>query len=522
MSIRQDKLKGNNTQKFIITIVDSVSKEPIDEIKWNDTNLEIKEAHGVSFDWTADGMDCPNMEITPFATDKYSAIDVGNWKFTITTVSKTDPSNRLSTEFDFEVLPFTPFSVENKNEQLSQRELKEKSHSITVQLLDPHNFDQDGEWQPVPVSGDRWAHVTNLEVTDGNGVTWDCKRSSTEGEYILTPYSADGRLRSVAPGTYEFTVTGTYDDGDLENWTASAVISLTVTEEPARQLDLDVTIPPDAFPQSRYHMKDADPIIVTASSNGAVIDDRLWNLVDETTDIIVVPDDPDGKLDFEIKKGIKTGTWEIHPLPYKNKGYWTSHDRVRFTVRVNIVDGEEAYEGKKTEDLNVREEFWWCTWEWVCDNLWWLIPTLLAIFYLLAYVFPKKKHLRTGKYELQFVYAGANRNFSKTVPIKKVTWTVLMPFKPVRARLKCNAPSYTCDFPNVVIESVGHGQFRIRSESLRPNMNLAPFSINNFTYQNVSQLLQATFSLSGFAIVTSRGLTKQGTVRVREKRGHRR
>ena len=512
MAVRQDLLKGNTSYSIIFTIIDSETKQPVDEERWNNAELEIKDQHGIRWSWTKQGMTPPQVELTPSAAGNYSDIDVGPWPFTVTVFSNNGAGSRLDTEFTFTVLPFEPFRVEDVPVSLAQKRLKKGSQEIRVHLQDPYNND-------LPVTGDRWAHVTDLTVNDGDGVVWDCRRGSAEGEYILTLRSEDGKLHTVSAGTHEYTVTGTYDDGDLKNWQATGKITLTVTQEPDRQLDLKIDVPAEAYPQSRYHMKDAEPILVTAYYKGNVIDDHLWQLADEDTDFEIEVTDPDQQLAFEVTKGLKSGTWEIHPKPWNNRGYETSHGRIRFRVDLSILDDEEIlYEGVSTEELEVSEEMFWCTLEWIVDNLYWIIPALLALFILSAYVLPAKKHLKTGKYELQFVYPGQHRTFKKTVRIRKEIGSVLMPYRAVRARLQCYAPSYMCEFPNLLIESVGHGQFRIRKESLTKRINLPMFSINNYTYQNVEEILSSTFTLAGFTIVTNKSLTKQGTVRVKSRR----
>ncbi|MBR2736863.1 MAG: VWA domain-containing protein, partial [Firmicutes bacterium] len=365
LSVRQDLLKGNNTYKFRFIMVDSKTGQPLNEERWKNTTLEIVDQHGVKWDWTKDGMTAPNIEVTPSAAGDYTAVDTGTWQFTVTSITNNDERARLDADFSFTVMPFEPIRVEDVPVSLSQKLLKNGTSEIIVHILDPYKNN-------APVTGDRWMHVTNLTVNDGDGIAWDCRRGSADGEYILTPRSADGKLHSVNPGTHEFTVTGTYDDGDLKNWTTTGKLTLTVTNDPDRKLDLKIDVPSEPYPQSRYHMKNAQPILVTAYYNGQVIEDRLWQLADEDTDFEIELADPDQKLEFEIKKGLKAGTWEICPKPWHNRGYETSHGRIRFKVDINILDDEILYEGIASEELEVSEEMFWCTLEWIEDNLYWI------------------------------------------------------------------------------------------------------------------------------------------------------
>ncbi len=512
LSIRQDQLKGNTSYSFQVRLIDSETKQGLDEERWKNTTLEIMDQHGVKWEWTKDGMNVPYIKITPSAAGNYSDVDTGTWQFTVTTIINNEQNTRQDNDCTFTVEAFEPIRVEEVPVSLSQKLLKNGASEIIVHLQDPYSNN-------IPVTGDRWMHVTNLTINDGDGVAWDCRRGSADGEYILTPRSADGKLHSVNPGTHEFTVTGAYDDGDLKNWTTTGKLTLTVTNDPDRKLDLTIEVPSEPYSQSRYRMKNTPPILVTAYYNGQVIEDRLWQLADEETDFEIELADPDQKLEFEVTKGLKTGTWEIRPKPWNNRGYETSHGRIRFKVDLNILDDEILYEGIASEELEVFEEMFWCTLEWIEDNLYWIIPTLVALFILSAYVLPKKKHLKTRQYELQFAYKGKKVVLTQTRPIKKDILSVIVPYRAVRAYLDVYDPDYVCDFPGFVIESAGRSrkgkQFIIKDLGEMNNLNV--FKINDYKYDNVEQIMDASFSLSGFTIETRRDFSRKGTVRVIKK-----
>jgi len=528
-SIRQDQLKGNKTIVYVVQIVDAETRQPVDEERWKESTLEIPDQHGIHWEWTKDGMDSPLVKLIPSAVGKYSDVDLGALQFSAAVIS--GPNVRTDNTFLYTVNPFEPFRVESVTKQVNQKALKDRSDVFTVHLLDPYNNDR-------PITGDRWAAAKDLTVTDGNGIIWDIQRGPGEGEYSLTPASADGKMRSVNPGTYTFTVEGTYDDGDLMDWKTQETLTVEVIKHPEKPLDIQVDVPQDPFPQSRFHMKDSEPIIVTAMCQGAVIPDRVWQLTDETRDISVTLDDPDQKLEFEIRKGVKTGTWEIQPLPQDGKGYRTSTGRIRFHVSVDILDDEDLYYGTAPGELHVEPELIWVIWEWILDNLWWLIPALLLLFYLIAYQFPKKKHLRTGKYKLLFTYDGEDGIRHTMVKIQKVRSSVLIPFKAQKARLNVKKESFMCHFPNVTIQSAGKSwlgkDFIITPEGLNMGMDMSPYTVGNRTFDKMEEIVGSrtadpkdpasrpqSFALAGFSIETEGeafgDMFARGTVEVVDK-----
>ena len=495
-SIRQDQLKNNKSIEYIVQIVDSKTQQPVNEERWKNSNLEIPDQYGIKWKWNKDGLTAPYVRLIPSAAGKYSDVLIGDLDIICYTLSGNDPNTRTESIFPLTVEPYLPIQIEKITVQINQKEIKDHSVSFTLHIQDPYNNNS-------PAAGQLWNYIKDVTITDGRGIKWDCQRGPGEGEYTLTPAAADGQLRSVQPGMLEFTVTGIYDDGDMTNWTASETLTLEVIEYPPKQLEIEIEVPAESYPQSRYHMKKSPPVIVTARYQGQVIPNSVWNQADETRDISIVLTDPDQTIDFTISKGTKPGTWEIRPLPHNNKGYQTSEGSIRFTVSIDIQDGDDLYIGTQDERLAVKRELLWTVLEWTVDNLSWIIPTLLFLFWLVAYVFPKKKHLKTGAYGIRFSVEGSDD--TTTRPIRKKRGSVLCPFKPQRAVILCECSDYNCTFPNFTIESAGLNRrgtsFRILTGALT-GVNLSNYRIGGQTFKSLDELSNAIFQLAGFSIVS--------------------
>ena len=496
-SIREDQLKNNEKIDFIVQIVDSKTGRPVNEERWKNTKLTIPEQYGIKWKWNMDGLTAPYVRLIPYAAGKYSDVPKGDLDIQCFTMNGNDPNTKTESIFPLTVEPYLPIRIERITAQINQKELKNHSVSFSLHIQDSYNNN-------APVTGMLWNNVKNVEIADSQGVKWDCQRGPGEGEYTLTPASADGQLRSVGPGTLNFTVTGTYDDGDLTNWTTSEILTLEVIEYPPKQLEIEIDVPSEPYPQSRFHMKNNPPIIITARYQGQIIPNSVWNQADETNDVSITLIDAGQAIDFTITKGTKPGTWEACPLPYDNKGYQTSHGSIRFTVSIDIQVGDDLYIGAQEERLSVKPEFWWTTWEWVFDNLYWIIPALLFLFWLITYVFPKKKHLKTGAYVIRFTVEGTDDTMTRT--IRKKRGSVLCPLKPLQARIHCECKDYNCTFPDFLIESAGLNRrgtsFRILTESLN-GVDLSKYTIGGQTFRNLDELSKAIFQLAGFSIVSN-------------------
>lgn len=221
--IRQDQLKDNKKICLVFEALDEETQKPINEDDWKDTGLEIKDQHGIHWDWTRDGMVSPNIKIVPSAAGKYSDADIGVFQFTITTINKYN--TQKENHFEFAIDPFEPFRVENVTTWISQEALRGRQQQVVVHIQDPYNNDN-------PVTGTIWNNVKDLVVLENYGIIWECKRSATEGEYLLVPSLADEKQDAVNPGSYTFTVTAVYNDGGMTDWTAQGMITMEVGENP--------------------------------------------------------------------------------------------------------------------------------------------------------------------------------------------------------------------------------------------------------------------------------------------------
>ena len=249
-SIRQDQLKNNKQIGFDVIIVDSETKQPVTEERWRKTELEIEDQDGIHWTWTKNGKTSPYVHLTPSAVDKYSAVKTGKLTVKAVTVYNKDKQTRMESTFQLEIVPFEPIQLYPVSEQISQKTLKDKAASYTVRIGDRYS-------NGALMTGAKWNYVKNVTITNGNGIVWDCQRGPGEGEYTLTPGSADGQLQSVKPGTYPFTVTAVYDDGDLIDWSVTETLSLEVTYYPPKDLSITVDVPGDPYLQCGFSGCDA-------------------------------------------------------------------------------------------------------------------------------------------------------------------------------------------------------------------------------------------------------------------------
>jgi len=219
-SVRRDQLQDNGTIKLLFTVVDADTRIPVGEEIWNDIRLEIPDQHGIHWEWTKDGTNCPCIRIVPSAAGKYADVEVGMFQFTGTILNHYDKQREF--EFPFGGDSYEPLRVENKTIQVTTQALQNRTYTFVIHVLDPYSNDD-------PVTGVLWDHVKDLKVSEDHGIAWDCQRGPQEGEYTLTPASSDGKADSVNPGTYDFTVTAEYDDGGMA-WNTEGTISVTVNQ----------------------------------------------------------------------------------------------------------------------------------------------------------------------------------------------------------------------------------------------------------------------------------------------------
>lgn len=493
LSIRQDKLR-NASAPFTIALRNNANNGQADETIWNNTAVTVTTAHGVEWSVTK-GTKAPDIVLTPKATGSINDVELGLQTFTYSAVYNNDPATEVSGSFDINIYKYEPVIIEDMTVSFDQKDFS-GAHSKTVPMTVKDGY--------VDELKDIWQYVTLSDIPSQEGLSWSITKGNA-GQYTLTCASLDGKMRSVKAGTYTIPLTVTYDDGEYV-YAESGTMTVNVNECPPITLLLEYTVPTDPYQQSRFHIEDNPPILVTVKTeNGSVISNELWNFAGDDG-LTVETVDAEQKVDFKVRMGTNVGTWEIQPVCYGGKGYRTANGSILIKGNILTEKADDLYEGSGNARFEITEEYLWCALEWLIDNAWWII-TSLVVFYLYMGYYGKKMRLVTKNVKLVLSIDGKNGIQPLEYKIKRDMATVITPWpfcKTQKAYVKCNEPSFFCTFPNFTIIAAGKkrstSSFYLDTTNLK-TLDFGKYEINgNTSIDSAEKLAEMKFRLGGFYI----------------------
>ncbi|MCD7822450.1 MAG: VWA domain-containing protein [Oscillospiraceae bacterium] len=337
------------------------------------------------------------------------------------------------------------------------------------------------------ISEEEWEN-TELTVSDNSGITWNVEKGSEAGTWVLTPYSKNGRISGVEPGTISFQVTAEYQIGNQYAY-GSDNFSVTVEEYAGSHLKIDISAPSGSYDLN--DMSDAESLTVTVYSENLqtgeyeLLTGELWNTVE-------LKASSDGRISLDLEKGTDVGTWILTPGYYLGDPLATSNGAVTITISGEGTLGEYSYSGSGTREIELIP----LTFLSILKLIW---PRLLAlaiiIFLLIGYL--SKKRICTSRKKVEAVcsYKGT---VSKR-EIKKQPLSVILPYVPEKATIRCNKPDLECRCPNLKIKAVGKKYSFVITNKKLP---LDKIKIDGETFTDLKSVKERHFSLNGFEIVT--------------------
>ena len=209
------------------------------------------------------------------------------------------------------------------------------------------------------------------------------------------------------------------------------------------------------------------------------------------------------RMSWEIEKGTEPGTWLLIPKPYMGDVLSTESGTIHVNVEAEGEFGEYLYLGEAGKDVQVTGLS-------KANFLAKLLPRVAAFAFILWLVigYIKKKRLRISKLNPRCYFKDTT---SPKQRISKDILTVILPYIPERATVKCHKAAYQCNFPDLRIESVGRSSFKI----INANMALNTMRINGEIYEDMDTLRKARFGFGSFEITSINATTKRrlGTFR---------
>ena len=327
---------------------------------------------------------------------------------------------------------------------------------------------------------------TEILVEETGGISWLIKKGEQVGTWELRPASKDGTLTGVDPGDYKLAITAAYQIG---NQYAFGAETLTLTLEPYTGNVLQVQI---EDPSGAYDLNDMD------SPSGLQVAIQYENpqtgeftpLTEEMWDALSVRAKSDRHVSWSIEKGTEVGTWILTPGYYHGDILATANGQVEVVIEAEGDVDAYHFAGSASQ----QTEFVKLSWENIAKILGPRIIIGLAIIWLIVgYI--KKNRLRTRGLNPRCRFKDSTSPKQK---ISKSFFSVVLPYVPEKATVRCHKSAFQCNFPDLIIQATGRRSFKILNKSIP----LKTTKICGEFYEDMETLRNRKFSFGSFDIAS--------------------
>jgi len=332
---------------------------------------------------------------------------------------------------------------------------------------------------------EEWA-ATQIKIQKDEAVNWNVVPGTETGTWELRPLSAAASLKAVETGAFDFDVTADYQLGNQYAYGAET-LSLTVTEYVGNQLEISI-----AEPAAPYDLNDMDepagiPVTVRYLDPQSGMPQPLTAEMWETMKLKASSEQ---RVDWTLEKGSEVGSWMLTPEYYAGDPLMTDSGIVPVQLTAEADAGEYKFSGEESRDVEFKE----LSKE---SFLRILLPRLIIALFLLWLIigYLKKKRLRTRGLNPRCSFKGTTSPKQK---ISKDFFSVVLPYVPEKATVKCHKSAFQCNFPDLRIQAVGRRSFRIINKTLP----LKTTKICGEFYSDMETLRKRNFSFGSFDITT--------------------
>lgn len=328
--------------------------------------------------------------------------------------------------------------------------------------------------------------ATNIKMTPVEGFEWTLAKGTEVGTWELRPASNAASLKDIPLGTFDFDVVAEYQIGDQYAY-GNTAMQLAVTEYVGNQLEVQIGESNGVYDLN--HMDDPAGIPVTVRC----IDPQSGMPMDLTVEMweaMKVKASSEARMDWALEKTSEIGVCMLTPGYYAGDPLMTDSGIIPVEVSASTEMGEYEYSGTDSKDL----EFQGLSKE---NYLKMLVPRLVLALFLLWLIvgYLKKKRLRTRGLNPRCSFKGTTSPKQK---VSKDFLSVILPYVPEKATVKCHKSAFQCNFPDLRIQAVGRRSFKIINKTLP----LKTTKICGEFYPDMETLSKRTFSFGSFDITS--------------------
>lgn len=342
------------------------------------------------------------------------------------------------------------------------------------------------------LSKEEWEKTT-ITAEEVDGIKWSISKGQEVSMWELRPCSKDGTLDSIQPGEFDIAISAAYEvDGQTGYGTCSIKISMSAYTGNA--LDIQISSPPGAYDLN--DMGNPEEMVVSVmyedpqSGQFLPLTEEMWNSFAITVS-------SESRMSWNIKKGEDVGTWLLTPTFYLGDSLLTDSGQIEVMVSIEGTSGIYRYYGTGTQQTNFEKLS-------LTNLIKALAPRVLAaaaiLWLLIGYI--KKKRLRVRGLDPRCRFKGTTSAKRK---ISKDFLSVVLPYVPEKATVRCQYSLLQCNFPDLRIQATGRRSFKI----INRTMPVSTTKICGEFYNSMDELHKRNFWLGSFDITSIEPKTRK-------------
>lgn len=428
-----------------------------------------------------------NNESEQVVSNKTGSITLVEGNVSIDAVAELPGNVFLTSQRSYTVLP-KPIDLKleiNPNSiSYTPDKLGEKGEPIILSVTK----DDSGQ----PLNQDEWEKTTII-AEEFDGVGWDIVRGQEISFWELRPVSKDGTLTNILPGEFDITVSASYEIGAQTAYGAGN-LKFTMGEYAGNALDVQITAPSETYDLN--DMSNPEGMIVTVKYEDPQTG-QLLPLTEEMWNNFSIKASSESRMSWKIEKGKDVGTWVLTPGFYLGDPLLTDSGRIEVKVDVEGTSDIFSYSGSGSQQADFEKLS-------LTNLIKMLAPRILAAIFIIWLVigYIKKKRLRTRGLDPRCRFKGTTSPKQK---ISKDFLSVILPYVPEKATVRCHKSAFQCNFPDLRIQATGRRSFKL----INKTMPLKTTKICGEIYPDMETLKKRNFPIGGFDITSMDPKTKK-------------
>ena len=196
------------------------------------------------------------------------------------------------------------------------------------------------------------------------------------------------------------------------------------------------------------------------------------------------------RMGWKLARGETTGTWLLTPSFFAGDPLLTDSGTITVNVSGTGSQGEMKYAGSGSQDVEVEPLS-------RINLIKLLAPRIIIAAFLLWLIigYIKKKRLKTRGLNPRCRFKDAE---SPKRSINKDFFSVILPYVPEKATVRCHKSAFQCNFPDLRIQATGKRSFKIINKTLP----LKTMKICGEFYSDMETLKKRNFALGSFDVTS--------------------